>query len=202
MNLSPTTCSPPPVYGIHSIQDNRATSETNQQFSAVMFESAAGIGAYQAFSCLNSRFFTLAQMEDFVSDFTTVKNLSESGKAEPKGGILSISEKQGTRWQLLKKLEGNVICVSNETFTTHLRENQSDVLFIEAEIDLSELPEQERPLAVEGASFVWTISYFWKGGTRKRESSIYFCRLPYWTTKEATEAHERVRQITDAIQWE
>jgi hypothetical protein len=118
-----------------------------------------------------------------------------------KGGVLPIRGKQGTRWQLLKKLEGDVVTVTAETFTAHLREDRSDVQFIEAEIDLSELPKQERPLAIVGASLVWTISFFWKGGTMKRESSIYFRRLPHWTAKEAAEAEEHVRQITDAIQW-
>lgn len=200
MNLSPTTHSPAPVYGIKSIQDNRATFETNQQFSAVIFESVDDIGAYQAAREASLQFAKFGQIEDIFSEITSAKKLFASDEAE--AGILPIFKKQGTRWQLLKKLEGSVISVTNETFTAHLREDQSDVHFIEVEIDLSELPEQERPLAVEGASLVWTISFFWQGGTRKRESSIYFRRLPHWTEKEAATAEERVRKITDAIKWE
>lgn len=202
MNFSPTTHSPSPVYGIQSIQENRAASETNQQFSAVAFIPVVPPRAYQATRYPNYKYFKFAQWVDLVSDLTNVHNRSESDKAGEEAGILRISEKQGTRWQLLKKLEGTVVSVSDETFTAHLRENQSDVSFIEAEIDLSELPEQERPLAVDGASLVLTITYFWQGGTRKRESSIYFRHLPDWTAREAAQAEEQTRHITDDIQWE
>jgi len=208
MNLSPTTQSPSPVYGIQSIQENRDESETNQRFSHLVFKSPARSGAYQTpvppsdTFRFTQQFFTFLQRNDLASGLTNVQNLSELDKAERQGGVLSMLDKQRTRWQLLKKLDGTVISVTKESFTVHLRENQTDVSFIEAEIDLSELPEQERPLAVQGASLVWTISHYWQGGTMKRESSIYFRRLPDWTTKEAAKAEEQVRQITDAIRWE
>lgn len=204
MNFSPTTQSPSPVYGIQSIQENRAASETNQRFSHLVFKTPANVSDYRAtvsssdhFSVLAQQFFALAKEKDLPY---TGQSLSHSDESAKQGGILPVLEKQRTRWQLLRKLDGYVASVGEDTFTVHLRENPSDVRFIEAEIDLSELPEQERPRAVEGAPLVWTVSNFWQGGTVKREWSIYFRRFPEWSAEDVSRAKEQVRQITDGIQ--
>jgi hypothetical protein len=104
-----------------------------------------------------------------------------------------------TRYKLLRKLEGTVIRSESDHFVAHLTENSGDFPFIEVEIDFSELPEEERSLAVEGASLVWTVGYRYQGQTMKRESEIYFRRLPPWTSSEAKKAFASAQDLLDAI---
>lgn len=113
-----------------------------------------------------------------------------------------LSAPSSERYILLKKYEGFVSSRTEGSFTARLIENQSDYPVIEAEFDLEELSETDRQLAVEGAALVWTIGYRYEGSTRKRESAIYFRRLPPWTIKEIEKGRQTAEELTYGIRWE
>src|SRR5258708_9197935 len=84
--------------------------------------------------------------------------LRQQPAPEPETSKLFKLERSGlTRYQLLRKLEGVVIGVEDGCFIAHLVENQTDFPPIEATFELTEIPQEERSFAVEGASLVWTI---------------------------------------------
>jgi hypothetical protein len=115
------------------------------------------------------------------------------------GEFIELEQPRPTRYQLLKKLEGTVLRSDEQCFTARLAESSGDFPPIEFEIELDELPEEERSFAVDGASLVWTIGYRYQGGTKKRESEIYFRRLPPWTASEADKALAAARETMNAI---
>jgi hypothetical protein len=106
------------------------------------------------------------------------------------------------RYILLKKYEGFVTSRSGHSFTARLYEGTNDYPVLEAEFDLEELSESDRELAMEGASLVWTIGYNYDGSTRKRESAMYFRRLPPWAGKELGQAKQKAEDLIRAIHWE
>jgi len=116
--------------------------------------------------------------------------------------VRSVSAPPGERYILLKKYEGFVTSRSGRSFKARLFENSTDYPVLEAEFDLEELSEADRELAVEGAAMVWTIGYHYDGSTRKRESAIYFRRLPPWTDKEIQQARRNAEDLISGIKWE
>jgi hypothetical protein len=108
----------------------------------------------------------------------------------------------GGRYILLKKYEGFVVSRTEESFKARLFESPTDYPVLEAEFALEELSETDRELAVDGAAMVWTIGYHYEGSTRKRESMIYFRKLPIWAPKEIEEARNNAEELTSGIQWE
>lgn len=118
----------------------------------------------------------------------------------PQTRVLRGSSNQ--RYILLKKYEGFVTARGADSFSARLFENNSDYPVVEAEFDLEELSETDRELAVEGAPMVWTIGYAYDGNTRKRESLIYFRRLPAWNNKELEQGRKAAEDLTSAIRWE
>lgn len=113
-----------------------------------------------------------------------------------------VNTRSDERYILLKKYEGFVTSRADETFMARLAQNTSDYPVLEAEFELEELSEEDRELAVEGAALVWTIGYRYDGSTRKRESAIYFRRLPAWSDKEIEQGREAAQELTRGIRWE
>ena len=105
------------------------------------------------------------------------------------------------RYILLKKYEGFVTTRNQQSFTARFFENYSDYPVLETEFDLEELSETDRTLAVDGATLVWTIGYRYEGNTRKRESAIYFRRLPPWNDEEIEFAKQEANELTRDISW-
>jgi hypothetical protein len=115
---------------------------------------------------------------------------------------MPVSAQPEGRYILLKKYEGFVTSKGERSFTARLFENSTDYPVLEAEFELEELSETDRGLAVEGAAMVWTIGYHYEGSTRKRESAIYFRRLPPWTEKEIEQARRNTEDLVRGIKWE
>jgi hypothetical protein len=195
VNLSPTTHSPSPLYGVQSLHENLDSTATNQRFFAFVIEPSRNLD-------FGSHVLSSSHRVHLPSGFRSEQYFFQRQKDPEQGNLIDLSESRRSRWQLLKKFEGSVVSVTAETFTAHFKDNRSDAAFIEAEIDLSKLQEEDRALAVEGASLVWTISFCWQGGTKKRESSIYFRHLPAWSAEEIAKAQDQIKRISDAVQWE
>ena len=66
----------------------------------------------------------------------------------------------------------------------------------------TELSEEEQALIEEGALLVWMIGLRQIGIRRKRESEIYFRRLPAWTEAEIEAAKARAGELHGRIGWE
>ncbi len=116
--------------------------------------------------------------------------------------LLRLVTDDEAKCRLLKKYEGFVTACGPDTFAARIFEGSDDHPAIEAEIGLDELSDGERSLVTEGARFVWTISYRMDGGTRRRESAIYFRRLPPLSDAEAACNAAKVAELMNGIAWE
>lgn len=106
------------------------------------------------------------------------------------------------RYMLLKKYEGVVTHRDADSFTARLCESPGDFPILEVEFDHNELPEHDRPLAVEGTPLVWTIGYEYVGSTCSRKSQIYLRRLPPITAAEMDRGLKEIGELMRAIPWE
>lgn len=93
---------------------------------------------------------------------------------------------------LLQKFEGVVLEHDAEEFTARLIDTSGNLPAHQATFLLDELADAEKALVEQGAPFVWTIGYRITGGTKRRESSFYFRRLPCWSQSEIDGARARV----------
>lgn len=115
--------------------------------------------------------------------------------------IVQLAQKRREHYAMLKKYDGVVVSRDNDSFTARLYENASDYPVMEAEFDLTDVPESEWRFVVEGAPLVWTISYRHQGSTRSRDSMIYL-RRSAWSAQEVAAAKERVSKLVNAIDWD
>lgn len=106
------------------------------------------------------------------------------------------------RYILLKKYEGFITVLREDSFSGRLFESDNDYPQIDAEFALDELSESDRQLIAEGAQLVWTIGYSYDGSTRKRESLIYLRRPSPLGDKELAQARRAAGDLTSAIGWE
>ncbi len=106
------------------------------------------------------------------------------------------------RYILLKKYEGFITVLHEDSFSGRLFESDNDYPQIDAEFALEELSESDRQLVAEGAQLVWTIGYSYDGSTRKRESLIYLRRSSPLAEKELTQARRAAGELTSGIGWE
>jgi hypothetical protein len=103
---------------------------------------------------------------------------------------------------LLRKYDGVILKREGDTFWARLTENPNDFPPIEAEFDITELSESDRPAAIEGAPIVWTIGYAVDRGTRRRQSILYVRRLLPVSSKELRRSKEEVEDLMRGIAWE
>jgi hypothetical protein len=190
MRIEPETFSPFEIDGIESAAPNFDLSRTLATF-AKMTEGILHRSAPQSEQ----------KLTDNLDSPTTGTSQNIGCQLEPEQ-YFKPKEIEQTRYKLLKKLEGTVLRLEGTGFVARLVENATDFPAIEANIDLEELPESERPFAIEGASLVLTVGYRYQGGTRKRESEIYFRRLPPWTDDEAQKALASAHKLVNAINWD
>jgi hypothetical protein len=99
-------------------------------------------------------------------------------------------------FRLLAKWECFVTEVSDASFFAELHDLIGESEPMSAEFDLEELPEADRELATEGATFYWNIGYNQStSGQIERASYIYFRRLPARFRK----TRQQVRQAADSM---
>jgi hypothetical protein len=191
MNQQVTTLPIAGVLGIENWIENQVKIDTHRVFEAwaVSAEWAARLRK------INSDYSRRA-----VSP-TSLPDPAEAAESQSERFIRIVKTRQ-PRFVLLKKLEGIVVLRGDDFFVAHFVENYSDVKILEAEIALSDIPESERPLVVEGAFLVWTMSYRWEGGELRRDSAIYIRRLPAWNAQEAEKAIHAARSLRTSIDWE
>jgi hypothetical protein len=103
------------------------------------------------------------------------------------------------RFTLLQKWDGVVLEADEETFTARLFDGLGELPPQQATFSREELSSEEQSQIAEGAPFVWTIGYRHIGTTRRRDSTIYFRRLPSWSADEITAARTRVGTAPSAL---
>ena len=104
-------------------------------------------------------------------------------------------------FKLLQSWEGRVLNVDsvNHEFTAIVTD-KTDPSADDEEITLSidEIPPDDLPLLVPGATFYWSIGYAdYPGRPRSRESRIRLRRLPKWTQTELTRMEDRGERFAD-----
>ena len=102
----------------------------------------------------------------------------------------------------LRKYDGTIFRRDGDTFWAHLRENSNDRSRLEAEFDVRDLPESDRPIALEGTPIVWTIGYAKESGTVRQQSILYVRRINAPSTEEVQRAVEQVGERMREIRWE
>lgn len=107
------------------------------------------------------------------------------------------------RFTLLRNWEGYVLDVTDDSFLARLVDisgnNEGDE---EAEIFLSEVVEDDRPLVEEGAVFYWSLGYRDEpNGMRIRVSGVRFRRLPSDTDLELLRARARAEETVERLDW-
>jgi hypothetical protein len=117
------------------------------------------------------------------------------------------SYKQGFRKSALsKKIEwaGVVDKVGASTFEARLRSvhGSSDDQIEFAEFDLDDVQTGDRMLVVPGGIFRWTIGTSSYRGTKEKFSSIYFRRLPAWSTRSLEESTKTISNLISDLEWE
>jgi hypothetical protein len=106
------------------------------------------------------------------------------------------------RFGMVRKYEGRITRRVGETFWAEVRENPGDFPPIQAEFDVMDLPESDRPLAVEGMPLVWTLGVQIEHGTHKQQSIVYVRRIPFPSPTEIEESEVEVEHRMRAIPWE
>ena len=107
-----------------------------------------------------------------------------------------------SRYVLLQKWEGFVLKADAEKFSVRLFDTAGVRKPHQALFARTELSEEEQALIEEGALLVWMIGLRQIGIRRKRESEIYFRRLPAWTEAEIEAAKARAGELHGRIGWE
>jgi hypothetical protein len=103
---------------------------------------------------------------------------------------------------MARKYEGHITQRGGDTFWAELRENPGDFPPIQAEFDVMDLPESDRPLAVEGMPLVWTLGVQIERGTHKQQSILYIRRIPFPSSAEIRKSEIEVEDRMRAILWE
>ncbi len=107
------------------------------------------------------------------------------------------------RFKVLQTWEGTILEISGDECRAIIRdrttpENQDE----EITFSIEEIPESDRPLALPGAVFYWSIGYDDRlDGQRNRVSSIRVRRIPVWTDKELKAARREAESLGERIGW-
>jgi hypothetical protein len=179
----------------------------------------AGTSVSQAPTTQGSNDLRLIPMRKTHSVFQTVSsdiespgnNLKVSGISLPKNSndewILSgpkihrLQEEVKGRDILLQKFEGVVLDIATESFYVRFRNNEGQNPTFDAEFSKDEISENDARLLATGGAVVWTIVYKFVGDTRKRESELYFRRLPKWDAIETADALKWANELQNGIKW-
>lgn len=102
---------------------------------------------------------------------------------------------------ILQKWNGVVLGRDNAKFIGQLFGEKEDASIKRAEIDFEELPVEDRELVEPGATFVWTIGYRVRRGTRIRFSEFYFRRLARWSKEEINSAINAGAALGEQAGW-
>lgn len=102
-----------------------------------------------------------------------------------------------------QKWVGTVLEIKANSFLARLTDLSQEQLVEEhAEIDISEVVDDDRELVREGAVFYWYLGYLSLVlGQRINASIIRFRRLPVWTEQELEVARQRAAQVQEEIGW-
>jgi hypothetical protein len=104
--------------------------------------------------------------------------------------------KTSERW------EGVVLEVGQDAFRARLVDLDRKARDEEAEIFLTEVSEEDRPLLELGAVFYWSIGYHTdRSGQITRSSLIRFRRLPTWTKSELEAARREAESTSSTLGW-
>ena len=102
----------------------------------------------------------------------------------------------------LQKWEGYVISVNKGTFIARLKDLTNNYPDEQAEIEIEEIPFNDREMLCPGAVFYWSIGYNDSiTGQRTRQSLIRFRRLPVWDKNEIEEAKQAALMQKDLLGW-
>jgi hypothetical protein len=115
--------------------------------------------------------------------------------------VIGSPEARSERFTLLQKWDGVVLEVDAESFTARLLDSQGQMPPQQATFSRDEVSREEEPQIAVGAPFVWTIGYRHVGATRQRNSTMYFRRLPPWSSDEINAARKRAEKVRSAIGW-
>jgi hypothetical protein len=101
------------------------------------------------------------------------------------------------RFRLLQQWEGTVLEVGVKEFVASLRDVTNPSSADErATFDLDDVAADERELIAPGAVFYWAIgNQTSRGGTISKVSTVYFRRLPQWTSKDLARIKERTQEL-------
>lgn len=101
------------------------------------------------------------------------------------------------RVRVLQQWEGVVTDVTNDSFFADLQDLSDSSQPLEVvEIPLEEVPEDDRPLLVEGAVFYWSIGHETSaGGQLRRMSEIRLRRMPRWTKRDIQKVTKRAEEL-------
>ena len=140
----------------------------------------------------------LTDEEEEVNETSVATLPRMEGDAEADGH--EQAERSG--YVLLQKWEGFVLKADAEKFSVRLFDTAGSRKPHQALFARTELSEEEQGLIEEGALLVWMIGLRQIGIRRKRESEIYFRRLPAWTEAEIEAAKARAGELHGRIGWE
>ncbi len=115
---------------------------------------------------------------------------------------LHLTKKQD-KFIALQKWAGYVIEIGEEVFTARLTDLKNKGIEEDAEIYLTEVSEEDRPLLLPGAVFYWSIGYRDDyNGQRHNEGFIRFRRLPAFSRKDIDRAQQEAEKIREAFGWD
>ncbi|MDS4040444.1 MAG: hypothetical protein RKP20_04630 [Candidatus Competibacter sp.] len=108
-----------------------------------------------------------------------------------------------SKFTALQKWEGFVLEVSEENFTARLVDLKNKGIEEEAEIYITEVTEEDRPLLKPGAIFYWSIGYLdHYSGQRFNTGMIRFRRLPGFSRQEIDLARKKAQEIRRLFGWD
>ena len=107
-----------------------------------------------------------------------------------------------SNWDVRKRYEGVVISVSQDRIHARFKEESDDLIEVDSEIPIREIPETQREFLREGSFLVWMIGYVTdKLGTKRRNSEFYIRRI-LRPSSYGVELSKEISTIVSAIDWE
>lgn len=101
------------------------------------------------------------------------------------------------RVRVLQQWEGVVTDTTKDSFFAELQDLSDASIPLEiVEVAIEEVPEEDRPLLVEGAVFYWSIGYETSpGGQLKRMSEIRMRRTLRWTERTLKQVAKQAGEL-------
>jgi len=153
----------------------------------------------------STQFFT--EFGQISPDEKWVDTINDSIKRQKESPAPVVILKQPSRPKShfipLKKWEGTVLTVLEDSFVARLIDQKDEYPDSEAEFSFEEVPQSDRGLIEPGAIFYWNIGYIDRdSGQRMRASVIRFRRIPVWQSEELETAKVVARHLRETIGWE